>query len=369
MSDEPTTPDPAQHASPQASPQSTRQPPTVILQPRESWFGRFGKVLLVLLGLCVMTIIGLSARYQSYFSDPTGPQEKYHSLNKMSTKKIAIISVEGAIMEGDDHVKRQIDRVRDDDNVVAVVLRINSPGGTVTYSDYLLHHLRKMLDEKTAGAEPLPVVVSMGSICASGGYYVAMAVGDAPESIFAERTTWTGSIGVIIPHYDLSELVGNWGIEEDSIASGKFKQMGSPTKEMSDEERALFQELVDQTFGQFKEVVQSGRPEFRETPESLDAIATGQIFTASQAVENGLVDKIGFIEDAVARAAELADVSTDDVRCVRYEKTPGAFDALLGEAQTMRQASSPVNLRGLLDLATPRAYYLCTLLPTLLEAR
>jgi len=358
-------------AQPQQQPQQQQRqaPPTVILQPRESWFGRFGKVLLVLLGLCVMTIIGLSASYQSYFSNPDGPQEKYHSLSKTSTKKIAIISVTGAIMEGDDFVKQQIEQVKNDDNVVAVVLRVNSPGGTVTYSDYLLHHLKKLTEAKSTGGEPLPMVVSMGSICASGGYYIAMAVEDTPDSIFAERTTWTGSIGVIIPHYDFSNLAGEWGIKEDSIASGKFKQMGSPTREMSDEERALFQELVDQSFAHFKEVVMSGRPEFREAPEQLDAIATGQIFTATQAEANGLVDKIGFVEDAVARAAKLAGLSTNEVRCVRYEKTPGAFDALLGEAQAARRASAPVNLRGLLELSTPRAYYLSTLLPAVLESR
>ena len=115
-------------------------------------------------------------------------------------KKIAIIDVAGAIMEGEGFVKRQIDaRAGRHRASSAVVLRVNSPGGTVTGSDYIYHHLRELVDERK-----LPMVVSMGSICASGGYYVAMAVGDEPDAIFAEPTTWTGSIGVIIPHYDLS---------------------------------------------------------------------------------------------------------------------------------------------------------------------
>lgn len=339
-------------------------PQTIVVQPRESMFGRFGKVLLVLLGVAVMVILGLTASYQSYFSDPNGPVEKYHSLSKTSTKKVAILTVAGTIMEGDEFAKQQIDRIKEDDNVVGVVLRVNSPGGTVTYSDYLLHHLRLMLEEKE-----VPLVVSMGSICASGGYYIAMAAGDTPDAIFAEPTTWTGSIGVIIPHYDFSSTIGVLGVKDDSIASGKFKSMGSPTKKMTPEERELFQELVDETFGNFKQIVLSGRPEFRDEPEKLDEIATGQIFTADQAVENGLVDKIGFVEAAIERVCELADVSTDSVRCVKYEPQPAALEALLGASAQPRSNSIGSELRSLLDLSTPRAYYLCTLLPVLLESR
>lgn len=327
-------------------------------------FGRFGKVLLVLLGIAVMVILGLSASYQSYFSDPNGPQEKYHSLSKTATNKIAILTVAGTIMEGDEFAKQQIDRIKEDDGVVGVVLRVNSPGGTVTYSDYLLHHLRVMLEERD-----IPLVVSMGSICASGGYYIAMAAGDTEDSIFAEPTTWTGSIGVIIPHYDFSSTIGVLGVRDDSIASGKFKSMGSPTKKMTPEERELFQTLVDETFGNFKEIVLSGRPKFRDEPEKLDEIATGQIFTADQAVENGLVDKIGFVEAAVERVAELASVSTDSVRCVKYEKQVTAMEALLGASAQPRSQGLGSELRGLLDLSTPRAYYLCTLLPALLDSK
>ncbi|MEM8866552.1 MAG: signal peptide peptidase SppA [Planctomycetota bacterium] len=360
-----STDDPSQvHPSPPAA-----APQTIVVQQRESWFGRFGKVLLVLLGLAVMTIFGLTASYQSYFNEPGGPQEKYHSLNKTALKKIAVIKVSGTIMEGEDFVKKQIDRVRKDDSVVGVVLRVNSPGGTVTYSDYLLHHLNELVEAKSDGEDRFPLVVSMGSICASGGYYVSMAVGDEPDTIFAEPTTWTGSIGVIIPRYDLTDMIDKLGVEEDSIASGKFKQMGSPTREMTDAERELFQELVDETFGRFKEVVYSGRPDFRDNPEALDEVATGQIFTAGQAVEKGLVDKIGFIEEAIERVAELAGMETDELRCVRYEETQAPLDALLGASATARMTAPRNDLRALLDLSTPRAYYLCTLLPSLLESR
>lgn len=198
----------------------------------ESAFGRYGKLLLVLLGFAVMTIIGMSAAYESYFSPANGPQEKYHSLSKTATDKIAVIDVSGTIMESDGFVKDQLDLVREDDDVVAVVLRIDSPGGTVTGSDYIYHHVQELAKDRK-----LPVVVSMGSMCASGGYYIAMAAGNKENVIFAEPTTWTGSIGVVIPHYDLSGLLADYDVKDDSVASHKYKLMGSPTRQLPPAER------------------------------------------------------------------------------------------------------------------------------------
>ena len=277
MSTIPPSGNPNNHAS-------AAQTPQIVVQPQVTALGRYGKLLLILLGFAVMSIIGMASTYQSYFSPPGGPQEKYHSLNKEANKKVAIVNISGTIMEGNGFVKKQLDYIREDKDVVAVILRIDSPGGTVTGSDYLYHHARKLCKERE-----LPLVVSMGSICASGGYYIAMAVGDNENAIFAEPTTWTGSIGVVIPHYDLSGLLASYEIKDDSIASHKYKMMGSPTRELNEEDRAeerqLFQELVDRSFARFKEIVRSGRPKFRGDDEALNLVATGQIFTAEQALE------------------------------------------------------------------------------------
>jgi len=333
-------------------------PQQIILQQPAPLLGRLGKVLLVALGVAVLIIAGLVGRYRSYFSADDQPQERFHSLSRDATEKIAIISVDGAIIETDDgFVKRQIDRVREDEDVVAVVLRIDSPGGTVTASDYLYHHLRKLADDRD-----LPIVVSMGSLCASGGYYVAMAAGKENDVIFAEPTTWTGSIGVVIPHYDISGLLGRINVKDDSVASGPLKLMASPTRPMTDEERKLLQSLVDETFAAFKEIVISGRPKFKDDPQALAAVSTGQIFTAKQALENGLVDKIGFIERAIERAAELAGRSTEELRCVRYRRPTSFFEALMGGEASARHGLV-LDPTTLLDLATPRAYYLWTWLP------
>lgn len=332
--------------------------PQIIVQQHSTVFGRFGKWLLAALLIAVMVIISLYNSYQSYFSPSDVPQEKYHSLARFATKKIAIIDVSGPIYEGEDSFSvKQIQRVREDPDVVGVVLRVNSPGGTVTGSDFIYHHLRELVERRK-----LPLVVSMGSICASGGYYVAMAVGDEPNAIFAEPTTWTGSIGVIIPHFDISGGLTKLGISEDSIASGPLKKMGTPTRPMTDAERKILQTLVDDSFKDFKAIVTSGRPKFKNDQPALNAVATGQVFTAKQAVSHGLVDRIGFLEDAIARATELAGENADTVRCVRYEKRPTLFGSLLG-AESNVPARSMANLSALIDLATPRAYYLWSWLP------
>jgi len=287
-------------------------------------------------------------------------REEFVSHNRQAADKIAVMELEGAILSGEGFIKNQIDRAKKDDNVKAIVLRVNSPGGTVTGSDYIYHHLRELAKEKN-----VPLVVSMGSVAASGGYYVAMAVGDTPEAIFAEPTTWTGSIGVIIPHYDLSGMLKDLGIEQDSIASHPLKKMGSFTKPMTEKEREIFQELVDQSFSRFKDIVRSGRPKFQENPEALDAVATGQIFTASQAVDNGLVDRIGFLEEAVDRAIELSGVDSKQVKVVRYKPEPSLADVMFGSGAQTRA----FDWHALLELTSPRAYYLYTWLPPAVSTR
>ncbi|TWT46554.1 signal peptide peptidase SppA [Botrimarina hoheduenensis] len=350
---------------PLASPAPVSPPQTIVLQPRESLFGRFGKLLLIALGLCVLTIMGLSASYRQYFGDGEGPTEKHYSLSREATQKIAVLKVSGAIMEADDFVEQQLEKIEKDPNVVAIVMRVDSPGGTVTYSHRLYHKTRALL-----AARKLPLVVSMGSLCASGGYYLAMAVGDEPDTIYAEPTTWTGSIGVVIPLYNFSRLMGVTGVQDQSIASGDLKLMGSPTRRMEEREQQVLQTLVDESYERFKGIVAAGRPALRDDPEALAAVATGQIFSADQAKERGLVDRIGFLEDAIERAAELAGVSLDDVRAVEYGKKVSPVEQLLGAVTPVPsgEAHGP-DLRGFIELAAPRAYYLSTLAPVLLAPR
>jgi protease-4 len=308
---------------------------------------------LVLNGL-LFTVVGIISA-----DGETRVQEKYVSHNRHGAQKVAIFSIEGTILSGEGFFKNQIDHARkdiEDGNLKAIVLRVNSPGGTISGSDYMLHHLRKLVEDTH-----IPVVVSMGPVAASGGYYVSMCVGDEPNTIFAEPSTWTGSIGVVIPHYNVADLIQKWGIESDPVASDPLKTMGSIARKMTSQEREIFQQLVNDGFTQFKDVIKEGRPKFKKDPSALDKLATGQVYTSQQALTNGLIDKIGFVEDAVDRAIELAKLDKENVQVVKYKAESKLSDMIFGQSR-----SQPAfDLAALLDATVPQAYYLCTWLPVL----
>lgn len=348
---------PEMNDAPMLVPESS--PQRIVLEQRPSsgrvfgLLGWIGMILcFILITIQTAIIVGQMVAYQDYFDTTNGIEEKHYALNTEARDKVAIITVRGVIMDGEGFVKNQIDRVRGDENVKAVVLRVDSPGGTVTGSDYILHHLKQLKRDRN-----IPIVVSMGGMAASGGYYVSMAVEDDEDSIYAEPTTTTGSIGVIIPHYDLSGLLEDHGIRDDSISSGEHKQMLSMTKEMDLESRAKLDEYVNESFENFKTKIEQGRPLMARA--EIDDCATGEIFTAQKAKDKGLIDKIGFIEEAIARAITLAKLDKDNVRVVRYKRPATLLDAAgLGRAQ-----SNQLDLSMLLDLTAPRACYLATWLP------
>lgn len=312
--------------------------------------GLAGSVLLnLVLGLGSLAGLGSSSGSRTV-------RERFYSHEPSAADKVAIISLEGTILSSEGFIKDQIDQATDDEDVKAVVVRIDSPGGTITGSDQIYHQLCEMAEKKE-----IPIVISMGGLAASGGYYVAMACGDTPDTIFAEPTTWTGSIGVIIPHYDLSKLLDDWGVKQDSITSHPLKGMGSIAKPLTAQEREIFQVLVDEGFTLFKDVIYEGRPRFDQDPAALDKLATGQVYTAQQAVANGLVDKIGFLPAAVDRAIELAKLNPNSVRVVQYHREPTLADLFM----TSQANQGRIDLAMLLDMTAPRAYYLCTWLPSL----
>jgi protease-4 len=314
-------------------------------------------MLVLLLALGGSLLLNLGLLVGRFGTDSDGSiQEKYFSHARSSSHKVVIIPISGLILEGSDgFVKHAIDRVSKDDTVKAIVLRVDSPGGSVSGSNFLYHHL-KMLTAKSK----IPMVVSMGSLAASGGYYVAMAAGPTPDAIYAEPTTWTGSIGVIIPHYNFAGLLKEYGVKEDSVASHRLKNMGSLAREMTEEERKIFQDLVDESFAQFKQIIRENRPRFQSDPAALDKLATGQVYTAQQARKLGLIDQIGFLEAAVDRAIELAKLDPKDVTVVKYRPEMGILDLLMGQAR-----GGGLDLNQLLDAASPQAYYLANHLPPL----
>ena len=274
--------------------------------------------------------------------------ERFVSGNRQASNKVAILTIDGIITGAEDgFVAKQVRQIIKDENVKAVVLRVDSPGGTMSGSDYFHHLLTKMKRER----DGLPIIVSMGSIAASGGYYVAVA----GDEIFAERSTITGSIGVVVPMFKAIELSRKIGVESTPITSGPLKSMGSIMQPMSDEEKVVWERLIDDNFQRFKEVIREGRKAFAENPENLDKLATGQIFTATEAEANHLIDRVGFLDDAVAAAMNRAGLDERTSKTVKYRPKLRFMDILL-------ESRSPDNILGtktLVDLTTPRIYLLC----------
>jgi len=303
--------------------------------------------------------------------------EKNYSGTSSSKGRVAIITLDGVIMEGMlGFANKQIEQAAKDKDVKAIVLRINSPGGSITASDELhrkLEDLRK--GNPTKKYAPKNLVVSMGSLAASGGYYVAMPA----ESIFAEKSTMTGSIGVYAALLNFAELASQHGVSMNTLKAGEYKDSGSPFRKMEDTEKQVWQDMVNTAYKQFLDVVEAGRPDLKgtlltrldEKPVIVDPLfpqnhlkekksykryrADGGIWTAQRALELKLIDKIGTLDDAVADAKKLASLP-DDAKVIQYEKPKALAELLLGT-----RAPSPnlgVDLSRLKDAALPRLWYL-----------
>jgi protease-4 len=209
-------------------------------------------------------------------------------------ERVALVKIEGVLITSDDTVA-EILEYADDTSVKAIVIRIDSPGGGVVASQEIYN---AVLSARKAGKK---VVISMGSVAASGGYYVA-AAGDR---IVANPGTLTGSIGVKMEFANLEKLLEKIGIKGMVVKAGEYKDMGSPFREMSPEEHRLLQSVIDDVHSQFIEAVAKGR----SLPETdVRPIADGRIFTGRQALELKLVDQLGDLEDSIQAAAELAGI-------------------------------------------------------------
>lgn len=222
-------------------------------------------------------------------------------------KKIAIIPIEGTIINarrpslmdsGENSISlltQQLKRAEDDSSVVAVVLRVNSPGGTVTASDTMY---RLISDFKSRSKKP--VVASVQEVCASGGYYASLAA----DEIVAQPTSIVGSIGVIFTTFDFEGTLGKIGARSYIIKSGPLKDMGSPLKPLSVEEREIMQGMIMEYFHRFQGVVQTRRS---LTAPELAAVTDGRVFTGENALKLKLVDRMGTLEEAIDLAAQRAN--------------------------------------------------------------
>jgi protease-4 len=337
----------------------------------------FNCLAVVVLCVVCLGVVALRSPFDADALANTPLNETFLSGNTNAKDKIAVIHMDGIIMEGAmQYPHKQIEQAVEDDHVKAVVLRINSPGGSITASDELHRRIVNLQEGTTPGKSSTkkPVVVSMGSLAASGGYYIAAPA----HTIVAERTTLTGSIGVYAAFPNIAGLAKEYKFGMVTIKQGKIKDSGSPFKEMSDEERRVWQDMVDHAYLQFLDVVTEGRgdrlkvkplEEFDVQPAKGQKklahppagepykryLADGGIFTADKAVELGLVDQIGYLDTAITVAKKAANL--DEYKAVQYEKPKTLAEILLGA-----KAKPPTT--GLLDPGTvkngfvPRLWYL-----------
>jgi len=231
-------------------------------------------------------------------------------------ERVGVVELKGFISDA----RATVDALRDlaaEDEIKAVVLRVESPGGVIAPS-------QEIHDQVLRTAKKKPVVVSMGALAASGGYYVS-----APATrIVANPGTATGSIGVLIQLKEVHALFDKLGLRSRVIKSGPFKDAGSPFREMSEEEKAMFQGLIDDLFAQFVDAVAQGRG---LAPEVVRSLADGRVYSGRQAQELGLVDRLGGFWDAVALAAELGGIEGEPQLDYRRKHHKGLLRWVLGD--------------------------------------
>ena len=297
-------------------------PPQPTRQPRRWGWIIISSILCLFLVLSVLINIGNAFRGMGNVSGTHhhgGPRlDEVVVEDHKGSDKIAVVPIEGVITSHSSDrggynmvevVKAQLKRADEDEDVKAVILRVDSPGGEVLASDDIANAIRNFQEDSTK-----PVIVSMGSLAASGGYYVS-----APcEWIVANELTITGSIGVIMHGYNYRGLMDKIGLRPDVYKSGKFKDMLSGDRlqaEIPQEERAMVQKLIDETYSKFKDVVGEGRKAAHDINKDGRALvsdwasyADGRVFSGKEAKELGFVDELGGFDVAVSRAEKIAKI-------------------------------------------------------------
>lgn len=306
---------------------------------------------------------GCSPIQFSLFGSQSGPLEPKTVIEEDGARdRVALIDLRGLISPPidtgspifgggfniTDDLIRRLDLAREDSRVKAVVLRIDSPGGSVTTSDMIYQEIRRFREETGK-----PVVASLGSVAASGGYYAALAA----DEIVAEPTSVTGSIGVIIPLIDASEGLNSIGIYSTSLTSGDNKDLGSPVAGQTAEGRAVLMAVVDDFFARFKGLVAERRPGIGD----LDAVTDGSVFSGERAAGLGLVDSTGSLRDAFGRAKSLAGL--ESAQLVKYARRSQRVSSpyALTDGNTPTPSAALVDLGPIIGherITAGRAYYL-----------
>lgn len=310
MSDLESSPQPAQPSMPPIRPTAPRPKHGALW-----WFGWFagGGCLLLL-----VFILGAAIAFQAMrgSSVSLGGKVALIRISGTITSGESIDSLFGDAGAGSDTIIRYLDHARRDSSIKAVVLRIDSPGGSAAASEEIYNEIRRVRMVK-------PVYASMGDVAASGGYYVSAAC----DKIYADKATLTGSIGVIFESPNLAGLLKKLGVDFTVIKSGKYKDIGSPSRAMTPEEKQMLQAMVNDIYNQFVDAVAQGR---RMPREKVKSLANGAVFTGNQALEIGLIDQIGGLRDAIRDAGRAGGIK-GEVKVQRYGRYGGLLGLLSGD--------------------------------------
>jgi len=278
------------------------------------------KFFLVLLGLFILFIVySIGVR-----SSSSGGKFSF-----IAKDKVAVLTIEDVILDSDKYLE-SLNKIRKNSSVKAIVVRINSPGGAVGPSQEIYSELLSIKDK-------FPVVASMGAVAASGGYYIACAA----DTIYANPGTITGSIGVIAQFLSYKDLLQWAKIDVEVIKSGKFKDVGSPFRTMTEEDKRYFQQLIDNVYNQFKTTVSITRG---INKNDLATIADGRVFSGEQAQDLNLIDELGNLNDAIAYAAKQGGIEGDP-ELVHYPEKKSLLQELLSSklSLTSRISNFPIS--------------------------
>ncbi|MEX2206517.1 MAG: signal peptide peptidase SppA [Myxococcota bacterium] len=259
--------------------------------------------------------------------------------------KIALIEVTGVITEEEERArisisqrpnivvetKNALDRAADDPDVAGVLLRINTPGGSVSASDTIHHEIEAWKSEQKR-----PVVAYLNGLATSGGYYVAMA----SDRVVSHPTAVTGSIGVVMPGLSIEGLMEKYGVADQTLTSGPYKDAGSLLRDMTPEERTQLSSVISDLFARFEDVVAKGRPGL--TREKIASLSDGRVYSAQQALDAGLVDQLGYLEDAVAEVEKAANIS--ESRVVVYHRSNQTRENIYSRTPNVAVQVTDVNL-------------------------
>lgn len=326
----------------------------------------FGILFVVSVGINIILAIVLAVDMVSAIEKlmKVTPKEKdyrevFVSGTPESMNKILLVPIEGLLMDESEgwfmpageslisSLRKKLDQAANDNAIKAVILEVNSPGGSITTSELIRHELARFKKKR----RDVQIVGLMKDVAASGGYYIMMPC----DYIIAHETSITGSIGVISKFINVEGLCEKIGVKFFTIQSRERKDMGSPFREMTPEERQLFKAIVDEMYEKFLKVVEEGRKGKLTRKEILD-LADGMVYTGKQALEKKLVDEIGFFDNAVEKAMELARLA--NAKVIKYSRPHSPLEWLFWSGAKARSASILPTYRDVLRQTSPKFMYL-----------